>query len=47
MFIYIGLIVSTVAENEKVMDSSSRVGPTIGFRFKYQKLIHEVYENPE
>lgn len=46
MFIYIGLIVSTVAGIEKVMGLSSGVGPTICITFIYQKLIYEIYENP-
>lgn len=46
MFIYIGLIDSTVAGNEKVMVLSSGVGPTICFTFIYKKLIYEIYENP-
>lgn len=46
MFINIGLIVSTVAGNEKVMGPSSGVGPTLFFTFIYQKPIYEIHENP-
>lgn len=39
MFIYIGFIVCTEAGHEKVVDSSSELGPTICFTLIYIKKL--------